>query len=122
MKRSFFARYALIILVIIAFFTPFAMRGARVAVSRIKNDVKDWLPSDFSETTDLDWFREHFLGEQFVIVSWEGCAGTKDDLRFQDFVDGLFPEVPPSLQKRRDAARKQGLASGDPRVDKYPNW
>ena len=123
MKRSFFARYALIILLVIAFFTPFAMRGARIAVSRIKNDVKDWLPAEFEETTDLDWFREHFLGEQFVIVSWEGCTGTTDDVKFQNFVDNLFPDVPPSLQKRRDFASTQlGLQAGDSKVDRFPNW
>ncbi|MCA9213230.1 MAG: MMPL family transporter, partial [Planctomycetales bacterium] len=123
MKRSFFARYSMIILLIIAFFTPFAMRGARIAVSRIKNDVKDWLPADFAETSDLDWFREHFLGEQFVIVSWEGCTGKSDDLLFQNFVDNLFPEVPPSLQQRRKQAKQQfGLPEGDPRVDNFPNW
>lgn len=122
MKRPFFARYALIILMVIAFFTPVAMRGARLAVMRMKNDVKDWLPSDFAETTDLDWFREHFLGEQFVVASWEGCTGTTDDTTFQLFIHELFPEVPPSLRQRRENAEKLGISSDDPRIDKYPNW
>ena len=30
--------------------------------------------------------------------------------------------MPPSLQQRRNAAQRQGLEPGDPRVDKYPNW
>ena len=98
MKKPFFARYAFWVLVIVFFFVPFAMRGARYAVQRMKNDVKDWLPADFPETAELDWFRKHFLGEQFVVISWEDCHGT--DERFRKFVDGLFPELPPSQRKR----------------------
>ena len=70
MKRPFFARHALLVLMAIFFMAPFALRGARMALQYMKNDVKDWLPSDFAETAELDWFRDHFLGEQFVVVSW----------------------------------------------------
>jgi len=86
----------MLVLIVVFFFVPFAMRGSRYAVQRMKNDVKDWLPSDFPETDDLEWFRQRFLGEQFVVISWDGCVGTPDDKRFMDFVDNLFPEVPPS--------------------------
>ena len=37
------------------------------------NKVADWLPKTFSETLELKWFRQHFVADQFVIVSWEGC-------------------------------------------------
>ena len=84
---------------VIFFAVPFALRGARMAVNRMKNDVKDWLPKNFAETRELDWFREHFLGEQFVVLSWDGCVGTNDDERFKSLVDKFFPELPPS---RRD--------------------
>jgi len=98
MKKPFFARHALLVLIGVFFLVPFAMRGSRYAVQRMKNDVKDWLPSDFEETADLEWFRKRFLGEQFVIISWEGCRGTSDDQQFKDFVDNLFPEAPPSAR------------------------
>ena len=101
MQKPFFARHALLVLVAVFFLAPFSMRGSRYAVQRMKNDVKDWLPADFPETADLDWFRERFLGEQFVIISWDGCHGTIDDQRFMDFVDNLFPEAPPSAQQPR---------------------
>ena len=96
MKKLFFARHSLLVLIVVFFFVPFALRGSRFAVQRMKNDVKDWLPSDFPETADLDWFTQRFLGEQFVVISWDGCKGTPEDERFMDFVDNLFPELPPS--------------------------
>ncbi len=108
MKRPFFARHAVLILMAIFFLAPFALRGARMALQSMKNDVKDWLPDDFKETAELDWFREHFLGEQFVVVSWEGCTGRSDDESFMTLVDKLFPEVPPSIVQRRAEAAAAG--------------
>ena len=95
-KPSFFARRGIIILMITFFFVPFALRGARMSVQGMKNDLKDWLPKDFPETADLDWFREHFVSETFVVASWEGCHGDAQDARFQLFMKKLEPEVPPS--------------------------
>ncbi|TWT32809.1 Toluene efflux pump membrane transporter TtgH [Blastopirellula retiformator] len=71
------------------FLIPFALRGARLSLEKMKNDVKDWLPDDFTETKDLAWFRDHFLGEQFVLISWEGC--TADDQRLQLLSEKLVP-------------------------------
>ena len=93
MKKTFFARRALLILCVILFLTPFALRGARMALQRMTNNVKDWLPSDFPETADLEWFGRHFLGEQFIVVTWPGC--TEDDERFQNFVAKLQNEISP---------------------------
>lgn len=101
MKKPFFARFGLTLLMVVFFMAPFALRGARMSVQRMTNNVKDWLPDDFAETRQLDWFREHFLGEQFVVVSWEGCTGDVNDVHFQRFVDSFFPEVPPSEKARR---------------------
>ncbi|MBW3597000.1 MAG: MMPL family transporter, partial [Planctomycetes bacterium] len=39
-----------------------------------------WLPEGFTETAELAWFREHFVGEQFVLVSWPGCTAGSDSL------------------------------------------
>ncbi|WP_233198946.1 MULTISPECIES: efflux RND transporter permease subunit [Pirellulaceae] len=91
-RPTFFERYALYILCTIFFLVPFALRGARLSLEQMRNDVKDWLPSDFAETSELDWFRDHFLGEQFVLISWKGC--TADDQRL-DYLARLL--VPPPL-------------------------
>lgn len=96
MKKPFFARHALLLLCVVFFCVPFGLRGARQAVQSMKNDVKDWLPADFEETAELDWFRQHFMGEQFVVISWEGCYGAQDDESFKSLIDKFFPEIPPS--------------------------
>jgi predicted RND superfamily exporter protein len=109
-KPTFFARRALLILVVVFFFVPFALRGARMAVQGMKNDVKDWLPKNFAETRDLDDFRKHFLSEQFVLVSWDGCTGAENDERFRVFVAKLSPETPPSLAKKQAEAAQAAKA------------
>lgn len=95
-KPTFFGRYAIVVLIVVFFCVPFALRGARMAVMGMKNDVRDWLPKGFDETAELAWFRQHFVSEQFVVLSWEGCYGGADDHRFNLFIAKLQPEVPPS--------------------------
>jgi uncharacterized protein len=118
-KPTFFARYAILILVIVFFLVPFALRGARMAIQGMKNDVKDWLPKEFAETRDLDDFRKYFLSEQFVLVSWDGCYGDETDERFRLFVAKLTPEVAPSVLKARaEAAAGEQAATGEtPAID-----
>ena len=98
MKPSFFSRpvpifgnVAVAILFAVFFLVPFAFRGARLAVKSLTNDVKDWLPPDYPETKKLRWFNEHFMGEQFIIVTWPGCS--EEDPRFHKFVEKLRAEV-----------------------------
>jgi uncharacterized protein len=99
MKHSFYARHALLILMVVFFFVPFGLRGARHALQGMKNDVRDWLPSKYDETDELNWFKDHFLGEQFVVVSWEGLHGDEEDRRFELFLKKLLPALPPSEQR-----------------------
>ena len=56
----------------VAFLVAFLPRGARKAIESNTNDVADWLPPNYSESVDLQWFREYFMGEQFALVSWKG--------------------------------------------------
>ena len=49
-------------------------RGARRAVESNTNKAEDWLPPGYNESVDLGWFRDHFAGEQFALVSWDGCT------------------------------------------------
>jgi hypothetical protein len=99
--RSFFARYSLFIAVSFAFLTPPLFQTAFWGLRRYTNKVEDWLPSSFAETGNLAWFRRHFVGDQFVVVSWEGChlgggpgeAGmAPDDPRIERLAQLLVPE------------------------------
>ena len=100
MKRTFYQRYALFILMIVFFLIPFGLRGSRMAINGMRNEVKDWLPDRFNETKELEIFQKHFWGEGFIVVSWDGCHGTLDDDRFKWFVDKFFPELPPSQREQ----------------------
>jgi predicted RND superfamily exporter protein len=73
-SKPFFARYALPILMVFAFATPLLIQGAQKAVKSNTNKVQDWLPKTFRETTELRWFRQHFVADQFVLISWDGCT------------------------------------------------
>ena len=95
-RRPFFERYSLLILMVAFFLVPFGLRGARMAVRGMRNDVKDWLPDRFEETTELEWFREHFPEGTYVVLSWDGCTGAADDERFRLLLDKFHPETPPS--------------------------
>ncbi|MCC9601976.1 MMPL family transporter [Stieleria sp. JC731] len=81
-RRTFFGlSWSLVILFLFFFTMPFAFRSARLSLKSKENDVKDWLPSDFVETSELAWFAKHFVGESFVIATWPGC--TEDDQRLK---------------------------------------
>lgn len=97
-RPTFFERYAIWVLCGIFFLVPFALRGARLSLEQMKNDVKDWLPDDFAETSELDWFRDHFMGEQFVLISWEGC--TEDDQSLNYLARLLVPEPSADAEKK----------------------
>ena len=70
-----------------------------MSLERMENNVKDWLPDDFSETRELEWFGDHFIGERFVLVTWAGEAGrlgcAEDDPRFELLVKKLRGELAP---------------------------
>jgi len=65
--------YALLVLAIFFFLMPSAFRAARLSLGQKENDVKDWLPSDFPETAELEWFGKHFAGDSFILATWPGC-------------------------------------------------
>ena len=98
-KRFFYQRFAWVILLGFALATPVVFFGAAKAVSSNSNKVEDWLPAGFKETSELDWFRERFVGDQFVLISWEGCRlgdrqqrdGAVDDPRIERLARLLVP-------------------------------
>lgn len=100
MNDSFFQRKtfwgapnALLLLMIVFFLVPFAVRGARMALQKTENNVKDWLPAEFRETAELKWFGDHFISEQFIVATWDGC--TEDSQRLKMFVAKLQAEMAP---------------------------
>ncbi len=79
-QPSFLARKTLgqpnyfLLAIAAAFLFAFIPRGARRAIESNTNKAEDWLPRNYPESVDLRWFREHFIGEQFVLISWDGCT------------------------------------------------
>jgi predicted RND superfamily exporter protein len=90
-KTPFFGTRAVLILCVVFFLAPFALRGARLAVDRMENNISDWLPKDFPETRDLEWFAKYFMGERFVLLTWPEC--TEDRNEFRLLLQKLFNEV-----------------------------
>jgi len=68
-----FGSVAMLLMCIILFLLPFALRGARLGLKDMQNNVADWLPQDYPETQDLKEFRKYFVGDQFVVVSGPWC-------------------------------------------------
>jgi predicted RND superfamily exporter protein len=71
--------------------TPLVIWGSNQALRNNSNKVKDWLPASFEETTHLNWFVDEFGGDDFVMVSWEGC--TVDDPRAGQYAAELRKPV-----------------------------
>lgn len=109
MRKDFFARYSLLILMAFFFAVPLLIQGAHRAVRSNTNKVADWLPKTFIETQELRWFRKHFTADQFVLVSWPGCElgddpslpGAKpDDPRIEKLAKYLVPKEKASSAER----------------------
>jgi|694.fasta_scaffold00098_7 predicted RND superfamily exporter protein len=97
MSEPFFSRKnnlgitnALLLLMVVFFTVPFVLRGARMALQKTENNIKDWLPDSFRETEELAWFAKHFVSEQFILATWKGC--TTDDQKLRLFVEKLRSE------------------------------
>jgi predicted RND superfamily exporter protein len=107
-KRSFLDKNATRILVVSVLLAPLACFGALKAIKGNKNDVSDWLPESYQETTELRWFRDHFLADQFVIISWDGCqigddpTGAQDDPRIAQLSEALLAQKLPASAKAED--------------------
>ncbi len=66
----------------VTFALVFIPRGARKALESNSNKAEDWLPAAYAESADLTWFRDHFLHESFILISWDGCTlGNQEKLR-----------------------------------------
>ena len=122
--------YALLILMVFFFLIPSAFRAARLSLGQKENDVKDWLPSDFPETSELDWFADHFTGEAFVLATWPGCTGSDKRLRLfehklrhesaqYDPTVGLKPSVAKQYKVAKETGTRLQLL---PVTREFDNW
>jgi uncharacterized protein len=89
-KNSLGITNALLLLMVVFFTVPFVLRGARMALQKTENNIKDWLPDSFRETEELAWFAKHFVSEQFILATWNGC--TTEDQKLRLFVEKLRSE------------------------------
>jgi predicted RND superfamily exporter protein len=90
MLNQFYRRHSFRVMLMVVFALPVIGFGALTAVRSQRNNVEEWLPKGYAETTELAWFRDHFLGEQFALLSWEGCD--RDDVRLHVLARKLVPE------------------------------
>ena len=95
-RSNFYQRHSVGIMAILVFLLPMVVVGAIKAKANNRNDVKGWLPADYPETRTYRFFRQNFQGEEFILVSWEGC--TMGDPRLEMLARKLLP--PPEEASR----------------------
>jgi uncharacterized protein len=78
-KRSFYQRYDRWICLAALLVTPALAYETYHVMQTGNNNVVDWLPKSFQQTTDLYWFNERFGIDAIMVLSWPGC--TLDDER-----------------------------------------
>lgn len=95
-RTNFYQRHSVGIMAILVFLLPMVVVGAIKAKSNNRNDVKGWLPAEYPETQTYRFFRQNFQGEEFILISWEGC--TMADARLEMLARKLLP--PPEEASR----------------------
>ncbi len=96
MRKSFYARFGVPIIVVVAIMFPITVWAAILALASNRNDVKEWLPESFQATQDYQEFQRHFGNETFVLVSWDDC--TLDNERVDKFAALLSPAADSSSE------------------------
>jgi len=105
-----------------AFLLALVPRGARKAIESNTNKAEDWLPPGYAESIDLRWFRDHFIGEQFALVSWDGCT-LGDTEKLNQLARKLIPnraaveKAKPDSELRLRASWYKQIISGPEVVD-----
>lgn len=123
-KNSLGITNALLLLMVVFFTVPFVLRGARMALQKTENNIKDWLPDSFRETEELAWFAKHFVSEQFILATWNGCS--TDDQKLRLFVEKLRAEQMVSKDRPDDDFKRARQLGTDYALladqDFHTNW
>jgi predicted RND superfamily exporter protein len=77
---SFYRRRGTAILMVAVLFAPLIAWGVHRAILSNANDVRDWLPDEYSETQAYRWFTQQFGAQDFIVASWPGCTLTDERL------------------------------------------
>lgn len=89
MKKTFYEKYALLILVLMTFTLPIMAVGVKRTLENVRNNIKEWLPEGTPESKLHTWFQQNFPNEQFILMSWDGC--TLNDPRLEVMKYRLLP-------------------------------
>ncbi len=89
MKKTFYEKYALLILVVMTFTLPIMAVGVKRTLENVRNNIKEWLPEGTPESALHTWFQQNFPNEQFILMSWDGC--TLNDPRLDVMRHRLMP-------------------------------
>ncbi len=111
-RNNFYQRYSVAIMAVLLFLLPLVLVGAVKAKGNNRNDVKGWLPLEYPETKVYRFFRRNFAGEEFILVSWDGC--TMADPRLELLAKKLLP--PPEEASRIDRPLYYKSAQTGPRA------
>jgi len=111
-RSNFYQRYSVGIMAVLLFLLPLVVVGAVKAKGNNRNDVKGWLPLEYPETQVYRFFRRSFAGEEFILVSWDGC--TMADPRLELLAKKLLP--PPEEASRIDRPLYYKTAQTGPRA------
>lgn len=79
-------RLSLLVCILMAFATPWAILGA-IQIRSTGSDVAMWLPQGRAERQQYDQFSQLFGQDQFLMVSWDDCR--LDDPRLTDYTEAL---------------------------------
>ncbi|MDO4628920.1 MAG: MMPL family transporter [Planctomycetia bacterium] len=89
MKKTFYEKYALLILVMMMFTLPIMALGVKRTLENVRNNIKEWLPEGTTESALHTWFQQNFPNEQFILMSWDGC--TLNDPRLDVMKHRILP-------------------------------
>jgi len=71
---KYFGSVAMLLLCLVCFFMPFALRGAKLSLKDMQNNVADWLPDHYVETVELKEFSQYFDGgDRFLVLTGPWC-------------------------------------------------
>ncbi len=106
-RPSFLARQTcgvsnyFLIAICMAFLVALIPRATRRAIESNNNNAADWLPPAYQESADLTWFQRHFIGEQFALVTYDGCS-LQNDEKLELLARKLVPGGPSPVTSDED--------------------